>query len=104
MLYQHVARLPIQKLVRKNLLVNSPKQGLTHQIFNISDTFSQVGIFGIICVDYAHEVFLSQTFKIKQQFLEQIKLLLLFGRHTCKQARQAVYHNHAEVEVAFLFF
>jgi len=95
MLYQHVARLPVQKLVRKNLLVNSPQQGLTHQIFNISDTFSQVGIFGIVGIDNAYEVFLSQTFKIKQQLLEQVKLLLLFGRHTCKQAGQAVYHNHA---------
>jgi hypothetical protein len=104
MLYQHVACLPVQKLVCKNLLVNSPQERLANQIFYISDAFGLVGIFGIIGVDNAHEMFFSQTFKVEQQFLEQVELLLLFWRHTCKKTGKAVDHNHAEVKVAFLFF
>ena len=76
MLQENVASQAISHLIREYLLVDSPRQWLSHLILKIGDS-SHSRILRVVSVNDAHEVIFGECLEVVEQVFDHLVVSLL---------------------------
>ena len=94
----YVACESIRHLVCEDLLVHCPSKWLSDLVPEVSHS-GHTGILGVVGVDDADEVIFGERLKVEEQVLHHLVVDLLVCGESSEQARQAVNHDHAKVDL-----
>ena len=98
MLEEDVAGESVSHLIGKNLLVHRPGQWLAHLVLQVSASCDG-RVLCIVGVDDADEVIFGERLEVEEQVLHHLVVDLLVCGESSEQARQAVNHDHAKVDL-----